>query len=85
MGIPVGARNIFPSNIQGMPTWYSLRVSKDGFLGRLEKDDILVAMNPESAVKDIGNLNSGGVLLINQNIRVPEIRNDITRSLITGG
>jgi 2-oxoglutarate ferredoxin oxidoreductase subunit alpha len=77
MGIPVGARNIFPSNIQGMPTWYSLRVSKDGFVGRLEKDDILVAMNPESVVKDIGNLNAGGVLLINQNIKVPEIRNDI--------
>ena len=77
MGIPVGARNIFPSNIQGMPTWYSLRVSKDGFIGRLEKDDILVAMNPESVVKDIGNLNSGGVLLINKNINVPEIRNDI--------
>ena len=71
MGIPVGARNIFPSNIQGMPTWYSLRVSKDGFIGRLEKDDILVAMNPESVVKDIGNLNSGGVLLINKNINAP--------------
>ena len=78
MGIPVGARNIFPSNIQGMPTWYSLRVSKDGFLGRLEKDDILVAMNPETAVKDINNLNSGGLLLINQNIKIQEIRNDIT-------
>ena len=51
MGIPVGARNIFPSNIQGMPTWYSLRISKDGFIGRLEKDDILVAMNPESVIK----------------------------------
>ena len=78
MGIPVGARNIFPSNIQGMPTWYSLRVSKDGFIGRLEKDDILVAMNAESAEKDIATLNSGGVLLINKNIKLPEIRNDIT-------
>jgi len=77
MGIPVSARNIFPSNIQGMPTWYSLRVSKDGFIGRLEKDDILVAMNPESVVKDIGNLNPGGILLINKNIKFPEIRNDI--------
>ena len=78
MGIPVGARNIFPSNIQGMPTWYSLRVSKDGFIGRLEMDDILIAMNPETAVKDIEKLNPGGVLLINQNIKVPEFRDDIT-------
>ncbi len=77
MGIPVSARNIFPSNIQGMPTWYSLRVSKDGFIGRLEKDDILIAMNPESVIKDINNLNSGGILLINKNIKLPDIRNDI--------
>lgn len=82
MGIPVGARNIFPSNIQGMPTWYSLRVSKDGFIGRLEKDDILVEMNPETAVKDIDGLNTGGVLLINQNIKIPEIRKDITVHLL---
>jgi 2-oxoglutarate ferredoxin oxidoreductase subunit alpha len=77
MGIPVSARNIFPSNIQGMPTWYSLRVSKDGYLGRLEKDDILVAMNPESVIRDIGNLNPGGVLLINKNIAITDIRKDI--------
>ncbi len=78
MGIPVGARNIFPSNIQGMPTWYSMRISKDGYLGRLEKDDILVEMNPESALKDIANLNPGGILLINKNISVTNIRDDIT-------
>ncbi len=78
MGIPVGARNSFPSNIQGMPTWYSVRVSKNGFIGRLEKDDILIAMNPETAARDIDNLNEGGLLLINQNINIREIRNDIT-------
>ena len=65
MGIPVSARNIFPSNIQGMPTWYSMRVSKDGYLGRrLEKDDILIAsMNPETVQEDIGKLNRGGLLI----------------------
>jgi 2-oxoglutarate ferredoxin oxidoreductase subunit alpha len=78
MGIPVSARNIFPSNIQGMPTWYSLRVSMAGYIGRLERDDIVVAMNPETATKDIANLNAGGLLLINQNIRVQDIRSDIT-------
>ncbi|MDP2965756.1 MAG: 2-oxoacid:acceptor oxidoreductase subunit alpha [Pelolinea sp.] len=82
MGIPVSARNIFPSNIQGMPTWYSMRVSKDGFSGRFEKDDILVAMNPETAIKDIKNLNAGGLLLINQSIKIQDIRNDITTYLM---
>ena len=82
MGVPVSARNIFPSNIQGMPTWYSMRVSKDGFIGRLEKDDILIAMNPETAVNDIKKLNSGGLLLINQNIKITDIRNDITPYLM---
>jgi 2-oxoglutarate/2-oxoacid ferredoxin oxidoreductase subunit alpha len=78
MGIPVFARNYFPSNIQGMPTWYSLRVSADGYGGRLEKDDILVAMNPETAEADIKNLNSGGLLLINKNIKIQNCRQDIT-------
>jgi len=77
MGIPVSARNIFPSNIQGMPTWYSLRVSKDGYMGRVEKDDILVAMNPESVNKDIKNLNTQGVLLYNENMELNGLRTDI--------
>ncbi len=68
MGIPVSARNIFPSNIQGMPTWYSMRVSKDGYFGRVEKDDILIAMNPESFHRDIQKLSPGGLVLYNQNI-----------------
>ena len=68
MGIPVSARNIFPSNIQGMPTWYSMRISKDGYFGRVERDDILIAMNPESFLRDKQNLNPGGLLLYNQNI-----------------
>ena len=46
IGIPVSGKNIFPSNIQGEPTWYTIRVNKDGFLARVEKDDIIVAMNP---------------------------------------
>jgi 2-oxoglutarate ferredoxin oxidoreductase subunit alpha len=78
MGIPVFARNNFPSNIQGMPTWYSLRVSKDGFAGRLEKEDVLVAMNPETAEADIKNLNHGGWLLVNKNIKIQNTRQDIT-------
>ncbi|MBM3137861.1 MAG: 2-oxoacid:acceptor oxidoreductase subunit alpha [Chloroflexi bacterium] len=78
MGIPVSARNIFPSNIQGMPTWYSMRISKDGYFGRVERDDILIAMNPESYRKDILNLNPGGLLLHNQTIKPGELDKSIT-------
>src|SRR5512137_2247801 len=46
MGIPVTGKNIFPSNIQGLPTWYTVRLSKYGYLGRVKKDQIVVAMNP---------------------------------------
>ena len=77
MGIPVSARNIFPSNIQGMPTWYSLRVNQEGYLGRLEHDDILVEMNPSTLLINIGNLNSNGVLLINNNIQIPELNKEL--------
>lgn len=82
MGIPVSARNIFPSNIQGMPTWYSVRVNKDRFLGRIEKDDILIAMNPETVKSDLENLNPGGLLLINKNLAGIIIPKDISAYII---
>jgi 2-oxoglutarate ferredoxin oxidoreductase subunit alpha len=78
MGIPVSARNIFPSNIQGMPTWYHLRVSQKGYYGRLEKEDILVAMNPETVAEDTKKLNPKGILLINNTIAAPDTRKDVT-------
>ena len=77
MGIPVSARNIFPSNIQGMPTWYHLRVSQKEYYGRLEKEDILIAMNPETVAEDVKKLNPNGVLLLNSTISPPDIRADI--------
>lgn len=73
MGIPVSARNIFPSNIQGMPTWYELRVSEKGYMGRLEKADILIAMNAETVQADISKLNPDGMLLINESIPIVNI------------
>jgi len=75
-GIPVSGRNIFPSNIQGMPTWYSMRVSGKGYLGRLEKDDILVCLNQNVIEKDIKRINPGGILLVDSKITVPEIPNE---------
>ena len=64
MGIPVAGRNIFPSNIQGMPTWYSIRISEKGYFGRLEKNDILIGFNPEVIKQDIKQLNPDGFILI---------------------
>ncbi len=63
MGIPVSPKNIFPSNIQGLPTWFEVRVSEKGYLGRREGIDIMVAVNPQSFKKDVFSVRSGGYLL----------------------
>ena len=63
MGIPVATRNIFPSNIQGLPTWFEVRVSEAGYLGRREGVDVMVAMNAETMVEDVASLKPGGYLL----------------------
>ena len=63
MGIPVATRNIFPSNIQGLPTWFEVRVSEQGYLGRREGVDIMVAMNAETLVEDVASVKPGGYLL----------------------
>ncbi|MEL6697115.1 MAG: 2-oxoacid:acceptor oxidoreductase subunit alpha [Bacteroidota bacterium] len=60
MGLPVSPKNIFPSNIQGLPTWYEVRISEAGYLGRREGIDILVGINPQSLPKDIASLREGG-------------------------
>ena len=63
MGIPVATRNIFPSNIQGLPTWFEVRVSEQGYLGRREGVDIMVAMNAETLVEDVASVKPGAYLL----------------------
>ncbi len=63
MGIPVATRNIFPSNIQGLPTWFEVRVSERGYLGRREGVDIMVAMNAETYAEDVASINPGGYLV----------------------
>lgn len=77
MGIPVSGKNIFPSNIQGQPTWYTIRVNKDGFLARVEKDDIIVAMNPATFQTEAAFLVPGGVLLYADDIKATIDREDI--------
>lgn len=63
MGIPVSPKNIFPSNIQGLPTWYEVRVSEKGYLGRRGGVDIAISVNPQSMAQDIGDLNPGGYFI----------------------
>ena len=65
MGIPVSEKNIFPINIQGLPTWYNLRLKKNGYLVRLEKDNIVVAMDSTAIERDLEFLVPHGVLFIN--------------------
>ena len=77
MGIPVGAKNLFPSNIQGLPTWYNIRASKDGWLGRRADADVMIAMNPESVVDDIAELMPGSVLIIRDDMEGFVTRDDL--------
>lgn len=77
MGIPVSSKNIFPSNIQGLPTWYTLRLSKDGYLGRVEQDDIIVAMNPATLHKEVQYLAPGGVFLLPDDFTFENTREDL--------
>jgi len=80
MGVPVAARNIFPSNIQGLPTWYEVRVTEAGHLGRRGGVDLMVAMNPQTWDRDVAELESGGYLFYDSTRAVPasRFREDIT-------
>ncbi|HCN90644.1 MAG TPA: 2-oxoacid:acceptor oxidoreductase subunit alpha [Oxalobacteraceae bacterium] len=72
MGVPVSPRNIFPSNIQGMPTWYEVRVSDAGYLGRRGGCDLMVAMNPQSWDQDVKEIEPGGYLFYDNTRTLPE-------------
>jgi 2-oxoglutarate ferredoxin oxidoreductase subunit alpha len=63
MGLPVTAKNVFPSNIQGLPTWYEVRVSEKGYLGRREGVDLIACLNPQSLAKDVSDVRPGGYFL----------------------
>jgi 2-oxoglutarate ferredoxin oxidoreductase subunit alpha len=80
MGVPVTSRNIFPSNIQGLPTWYEVRVSGNGWLGRRGGVDLMVAMNPQTWDKDVASIDPGGYLFYDSSRPIPssKFRDDIT-------
>lgn len=77
MGIPVSGKNIFPSNIQGLPTWYKIRVSQAGYAGRRKEADIVVAMNPDTFIEDQDDLVEGGLFLYDADIKDPIERDDM--------
>jgi len=79
MGVPVSPKNIFPSNIQGLPTWYEVRINENGYLGRREGVDLTVCVNPESMAQDVKEVQSGGYLLYDSTKPLHEefIRDDI--------
>ena len=72
MGVPVTPKNIFPSNIQGLPTWYEVRVSEKGYLGRRDGIDVMVAVNAQSMEADIKSVSPGGYLLYDSSKKLPE-------------
>jgi 2-oxoglutarate ferredoxin oxidoreductase subunit alpha len=72
MGIPVGPKNLFPSNIQGLPTWFTIRVNKDGYVARRKELDILVALNPDTFHEDIKTVRPNGVILYESDLPVPD-------------
>src|SRR5689334_18958936 len=80
MGVPVSPRNIFPSNIQGLPTWYEVRISGEGHLGARGGVDLMVAMNPQTWDKDVASIEPGGYLLYDSTKPIPtsRFRQDIT-------
>ena len=63
MGLPVSPKNIFPSNIQGLPTWYEVRVSEKGYLGRRDGIDLMVCVNRQSMAKDVPSVSPGGYFI----------------------
>ena len=77
MGVPVSGKNLFPSNIAGLPTWYTIRASKDGYVARTRDVQILVALNPETAKDDILALPPGSAAIYEENMNLKQYRNDV--------
>ena len=78
MGVPVSGKNLFPSNIAGLPTWYTIRANKDGYIARKKEIDFLVAMNSETAHEDVMSLAPGAAALYDEPLNLNNLRNDLT-------
>ncbi len=77
MGIPVSGKNLFPSNIAGLPTWFTIRASRHGWIGRKKEIDFLVAMNPETAQEDVRKLEPGSAVVYDEPLKLREVRDDL--------
>jgi 2-oxoglutarate ferredoxin oxidoreductase subunit alpha len=77
MGIPVSGKNLFPSNIAGLPTWFTIRASKHGYIGRKKEVDLLVAMNPETAREDVLQLETGRTVVYDEPLKLNALRSDL--------
>jgi len=78
MGIPVSGKNLFPSNIAGLPTWYTIRANPKGYIGRKKEIDLLVAMNPETAREDVLTLEPGAAVVYDEPLNLKALRDDLT-------
>jgi 2-oxoglutarate/2-oxoacid ferredoxin oxidoreductase subunit alpha len=78
MGVPVSGKNLFPSNIAGLPTWYTIRANKDGYIARKKEIDFLIAMNAETAQEDVLSLAPGAAVLYDEPLNLSSLRNDLT-------
>jgi 2-oxoglutarate/2-oxoacid ferredoxin oxidoreductase subunit alpha len=78
MGIPVSGKNLFPSNIEGLPTWFTIRASRQGYIARRKQVDFLVAMNPETAADDLRTLDSGAAVVYDQKLNLDRLRDDVS-------
>jgi 2-oxoglutarate ferredoxin oxidoreductase subunit alpha len=77
MGVPVSGKNMFPSNIAGLPTWYTIRASSKGYVGRKKEVDFLVAMNPETAREDVMTLPPGAAAVYDEPLKLKDLRSDV--------
>src|SRR5438874_8468828 len=77
MGVPVSGKNMFPSNIAGLPTWYTIRASRDGYVGRKKEVDFLVAMNSETAKEDVLTLEPGAAVVYDEPLKLNTLRTDL--------
>jgi 2-oxoglutarate/2-oxoacid ferredoxin oxidoreductase subunit alpha len=78
MGVPVSGKNLFPSNIAGLPTWYTIRANKDGYIARKKEIDFLIAMNAETAHEDVLSLAAGAAVLYDEPLNLSSLRNDLS-------
>jgi 2-oxoglutarate ferredoxin oxidoreductase subunit alpha len=77
MGVPVSGKNLFPSNIAGLPTWYTIRASKDGYVARTRDAEVLIALNPETCKLDMLSMPTGGIALYEESMNLKQYRDDV--------